>query len=817
MMDSQPISHAGNPGGLLVVLDSPNRQLWKMRKHFLPIEQRLVEATLKEAGQDLSKVAYTFAVPVYRDKIEPVDLMEWATWLRAEVEKLRPKKILCLGAAGYSILVNQVDKVGGGIAKITKIRGAMQLTPVEDTIYGETRWLPTIATVPQYFCLGEDADWFRDFAHDIHKLITRDMPEGEPNNELIIVQSVQELKNQLMRLSAAPVLSLDIETSGLLFKQNKIETIGIGALSKDRKKATCIIIPYNMLYTQDDTGAKVKALMRRFIQGTSFKGTIVLHNAKFDLKFIAEWIKEPITNRNIRDSLVLSYLLDERPINVKTSPHGLKTLARVRYDAHEYEFNWKSFWAKPPLDRDWQPLYKYLGLDLYYTLRVYFDMREEFTRTMPGAKFTYDELMSRSTLALTEMERQGAPINREYLTALRAELLGTLNETIQKMIECLHAAGIATDIFNPNSPKQVAAALFDTYKIPTFGERTTNQKHLDNIVYQLRGKTEYDEGMKFIELLLTYRHDKKFLSTYVDPLLEQAIQGVIFAQYNEAGASTGRMSSEKPNLTNIPQIKGTAIRRGFVAPHNHAWMKIDFSQLELRTSAHLSNDPVMLQAFRDDRDIHNEVASAMFGITADQVTKKQRYAAKFVDFGILYGRGASSLAYGPELREYGWSRDDAQKFIDNYLAQFSAMRDWMYTQRQRALSEQELVTPLGRKRRWPLILPDNSHHVERQALNFPIQSLASDITVWALVQIHEWLTENKMKARLVITVHDEIDLLVPWDEIDIVAKQAKYIMENCPPVPLNVPLKAEIEVGPNWGDLREYHEGFVCDWIEYPF
>jgi DNA polymerase-1 len=308
-------------------------------------------------------------------------------------------------------------------------------------------------------------------------------------------------------------------------------------------------------------------------------------------------------------------------------------------------------------------------------------------------------------------------------------------------------------------------------------------------------------------LVEDFRGRKKILGTYVDGLLALTdLTNSVHASFNLAGTSTGRLSCNDPALQTIPQMAGPAIRRAFVPPPGYVWMKADYSQLELRVAAYLSQDSNMIQAFIDERDIHSEVAAAMFQIDPNDVSKKQRYAAKFVDFGVLYGRGAFSIAYGRELRQYHWTEQMAQEFIDNYLNEFSRLRDWMAGQRRDVLSKQELSTPLGRIRRWPFIHQSTRGEAQRQALNFPIQSTASDITLNALIHLHSELLARELLTRIVITVHDEIDLVVKIEELPEVVDLVYNCMENRLPLDINVPIKAEIEIGPNWADVSPVQE-----------
>jgi len=559
---------------------------------------------------------------------------------------------------------------------------------------------------------------------------------------------------------------------------------------------------------------RVRRLVKDFLTGKTYKGNIVTHNGQFDLRFVNKWLGETIDVPGFRDTQILHHLLDERPINNVTAPHGLKRLSSDYFDAVDYAFDWKKFWSKPLDDRDWQPLYKYLALDLYYTLRLYKKCLKEIREQMPLAVSLYENILCPASVALADIESQGIPVNPDMLIDLESALRQDL-EHIEKSLNDLAAEHGYTKKLNPRSPKQLADVMFRVMEIAAITPYTgsTAANILEDIMFKHSAKMSKHQ-VRFIELIMEYRKMSKMMTTYAKPLAEQGKSGRIHAMFNLTGTATGRLSSQKPNLQNQPQMAGKSIRRCYEAPAGWAFIKADYSQLELRSAAHQSRDPNMIRAYLNERDIHTEVASAMFGIKPEEVTTAQRYAAKFVDFGLMYGRTAISIAEGPELRDYKWTVRQAQKFIDNYLAEFSRLGEWMKELQNSAKTEQELTTPFGRKRRWPLLVSHIAWRAERQALNFPVQSFASDITLNALVHIHRELKARKFRARIVAIVHDEIDLVCPGEELEEVCKMLKDIMENSCPIELLVPLKADVEVGPNWAEVRSYDPD-VDNYVNY--
>lgn len=251
------------------------------------------------------------------------------------------------------------------------------------------------------------------------------------------------------------------------------------------------------------------------------------------------------------------------------------------------------------------------------------------------------------------------------------------------------------------------------------------------------------------------------------------------------------------NLQNIPTLIGPMIRKAFIAPPGYVFVEADFSQAELRIAAWYSGDHFLTNAYREGRDIHRVVASQVFNVPEDEVTYDQRYIAKYIDFGILYGRQAESLALG----ELQCSIAEAQGYIDQFMGQFDGLRTWIEEQHQFVVREGYVQTPMGRRRRFPLLLDRNISEAQRQAVNTPIQSLASDMTLLSLIELHKTLDPDE--ARIVSTVHDSILLEVREDVIDRVGEYIVHTMKTVPMRYLGdkVPFKADLGYGPSWGDI----------------
>ena len=299
----------------------------------------------------------------------------------------------------------------------------------------------------------------------------------------------------------------------------------------------------------------------------------------------------------------------------------------------------------------------------------------------------------------------------------------------------------------------------------------------------------------------------KLKSTYVDalPKLINPRTGRVHTSYNQTGAVTGRLSSSNPNLQNIPirTERGRQIRKAFVARKGWYFCAADYSQIELRVLAHVSQDAELLDAFHEGEDVHARTAAAVYGIPVEAVTKSQRGIAKTVNFGLIYGQSAYGLSQQTEL-DY----DEAERFIETYFQKYPGVKKWLDDTREYVRQHGHVETLLGRRRYFPefsgntlRVYAGQRAAAERQAINAPIQGTAADILKIAMIGLDRALRERHLRATMVLQVHDEVVLEVPEDELDQVVSLTRKVMENA--YALCVPLKVDIEVGPNWYDMKE--------------
>ena len=392
---------------------------------------------------------------------------------------------------------------------------------------------------------------------------------------------------------------------------------------------------------------------------------------------------------------------------------------------------------------------------------------------------------------LTEMESVGIKLDLAVLNNLSKDLekrLIKLVEDIYEMCGCQ---------FNINSPKQLRDVLFEKLKLPVIKRSKSGPSTDEEVLRKLADKHKLPQS------LLEYRQLMKLKSTYIDvlPDLIDSQTGRIHTSFNQTATETGRLSSSEPNLQNIP-IKtdlGRNIRRAVIAFSKDSYLLSgDYSQIELRILAHLSGDKSLTSAFKNDKDIHKTTASLIYGLEEKDITDSMRDTAKRVNFGIIYGLTSFGLS-----RDLGITVDEAEVFIDAYLSRYPKVKDYVQEQINQAKKEGFVVTILGRRRYIPEINNKNQsirQVAERQAINTPIQGSASDLIKLAMIQIHHQIKTKKLKARMILQIHDELLFDVPGEEIYEVVDLVKDKMENV--LKLDVPIKVDIKKGKNWLEME---------------
>jgi DNA polymerase-1 len=409
-----------------------------------------------------------------------------------------------------------------------------------------------------------------------------------------------------------------------------------------------------------------------------------------------------------------------------------------------------------------------------------------------GQMRLYEQIDLPLAPVLVRMEQAGVKIDRQMLGTLSIDLE---TQCTAKAREIHEKAGVT---FNINSPKQLGDVLFNQLNLPKpikYGKGKTISTAVDVL-------EELSETHEVPRLVLDYRQLSKLKSTYVDalPALIDPQTGRVHTTFNQTGTTTGRLSSTNPNLQNIPirTELGREIRAAFIAEPGYSLLSADYSQIELRLLAHFSEDPLLVEAFRNGDDIHRLTASQVFGVPPMLIDAEHRRRAKAVNFGIVYGLSAFGLS-----QQLGIDQREAKKFIDAYFEKYAGVRRYIDRTLEETRKEQSVKTLFGRTRPIPDINSKNANmrgFAERTAVNTPLQGTAADLIKLAMIQIDEELRSRKLKSRMLLQVHDDLLFEVPENEIELMRELVREKMESVHP--LSVPLLVELGVGPNWRDVK---------------
>ncbi|WP_067033372.1 DNA polymerase I [Marinomonas gallaica] len=391
---------------------------------------------------------------------------------------------------------------------------------------------------------------------------------------------------------------------------------------------------------------------------------------------------------------------------------------------------------------------------------------------------------------LAKMEQTGALIDPELLHAQSSEIAAKLQEIEIKAHE------EAGESFNLSSPKQLQVILFEKQGLPVIKKTPKGQPSTAEPILQ-----ELAEQYELPRLIMEHRSLAKLKSTYTDKLPEMIQKtGRIHTSYHQAVTATGRLSSTDPNLQNIPirTTEGRRIRQAFVAPEGYKLLAADYSQIELRIMAHLSQDKGLLDAFANDLDVHKATAAEVFDTTAEEVTSEQRRRAKAINFGLIYGMSAFGLA-----KQLGIGRPEAQKYVQRYFERYPGVRTYMDNTRENAKEQGYVETIFGRRLYLPEIKAKNAmmrQAAERTAINAPMQGSAADIIKRAMINMHQWLADTDLDVKMIMQVHDELIFEVAEKDLEAAQEKIVEIMQNSSEI--DVPLLVEAGVGNNWDEAH---------------
>lgn len=404
-----------------------------------------------------------------------------------------------------------------------------------------------------------------------------------------------------------------------------------------------------------------------------------------------------------------------------------------------------------------------------------------------GLKKIFEEIEMPLVSVLAQMEEWGIGINLKLLKKTKKEIDKELSKLSQEIYK------IAGFSFNLNSPKQVSEALFQKLKIRGKKNKTASGHHKTSEA----ALSEIKEDHPIIGLVLKYRQLFKIKSSYLLPLIKEGGER-IHTTFLQTATATGRLASESPNLQNIPKGSrwGDLLRKSFVPANGFSFVSFDYSQLELRLLAHVSGDPNLIRVFKENKDVHQETASKVFGLPSKKVGSKERSIAKTLNFGVIYGMGPRAFS-----KQSGLSFEKSKEFIKKYFTDFPKIREWQEKVKKEAQTK-GFVTNLNGRRRWIAA----GEAMERAAINMPIQSLGADIIKTAMIKIFAFLKEKGIlgkKVRLLLSIHDELLLEISNDILKDIMPQIKKILEE-EVYKLSVPLIVNVSAGKNWGEMKKY-------------
>jgi len=590
--------------------------------------------------------------------------------------------------------------------------------------------------------------------------------------------SEKDFQYWLDKLSHAKLFSFDTETTSLDYMEAKI--VGL-SFAIEPGKAAYIPLAHDYENAPQQLSCEyVLQQLKPILENAHIHK--IGHNIKYDMEILANY---GITLQGVKyDTMLESYILDSSSNN-----HDMDSLALKYLGWRTISFTDVAGKGAKQITFNQVPVdiaAKYAAEDADVTLQLHQHLWPKLAKEK-GLEFIFNHIEMPLVPVLVTMERNGVYIDAKMLEKQSIELEARVKE-IEKEI-----FSIAGKSFNMNSPKQLQEVLFEDMQLPVLQKTPTGQPSTaENILQELA--LEYP----FPKLIIEYRTLSKLISTYTKKLPEQINPRThrVHTSYNQTGAATGRLSSSDPNLQNIPvrTHEGRRIRQAFVAAKQCKLISADYSQIELRIMAHMSNDIALLKAFQNNLDIHEATAAEVLGIPLEKVTSEERRSAKAINFGLIYGMSSFGLA-----KQLGIDRQAAQNYIDRYFARYPGVKDYMENTRKKAHEVGYVETLFGRR----LYVPDiNSSQMmrkkaaERAAINAPLQGTSADIIKRAMITLHAWLQQHKLRAKMIMQVHDELVFEVLENEVEELSQIIREKMMAA--AELKVPLLVDVGVGDNW-------------------
>ena len=769
--------------GIRTVISSGDKDLTQLVDPLVTMVNTMSNETFDEAG-----VAAKFGV-------KPAQIVDYLTLVGDSVDnipgvdKVGPKTA-AKWLTQYLTLDNllaHADEIGGAVGE--NLRKAKDWLPQAKRLLLLRRDVQLPLTMEQLKHVPQDnaklaelferfefRTWQRELGDTSGSDSARPQPDVRPR-EYETILGEDQLAAWLARIDGAELVAVDTETTSL--DPLVARLVGI-SLSVEPSSAAYLPLAHRYAGAPeqlpfDATLARVKTWLEDASKAK------VAQNAKYDLHVLAN---HGIQMRGVRhDTLLESYVLESH------RSHDLDSLAQRHLGVKTISYEEVAGKGAAQIGFDQVSVERaaeYSGEDADIVLQLHRRLYPDIERDDRLA-FIYSQIEMPVTEVLFDMERHGVLLATHLLDAQSREL-GARMFDIEKQ-----AQEQAGQSFNLSSPKQIQELLFDKHKLPVLKKTPGGQPSTDEDVLQ-----ELALNYPLPKLILDYRSLAKLKSTYSDklPRMVNPRTGRVHTNYAQAVAVTGRLSSNEPNLQNIPvrTPEGRRIREAFIAPPGHHIVSADYSQIELRIMAHLSRDANLLAAFSSGEDVHRRTASEIFAVAPEHVTSEQRRYAKVINFGLIYGMSAFGLA-----SQLGIERAAAQQYMDRYFTRYPGVAQYMQRTRESARNAGYVETVFGRRLFMVDIKASNNQRrqaAERAAINAPMQGTAADLIKLAMIAVHRWLTEHKLGAALVMQVHDELVLEVPNAQLALVTKELPALMTGV--AKLEVPLLVDVGVGSNW-------------------
>lgn len=741
----------------------------------------VLQKAMKEAGLPTSTefVHYTTAIkcaaPKRKGKPFPKAPMEQCLkHIRREILAVKPEIVLVLGKNAYTTITGDFK------VKITEKYGRVETLPYLDNI-------PLMPIMHPALIMRAPND-YKPFLASLrlakaHYSGAKRHDPGTTTWEVLDTEEKVEKALDLLGKLPSQYVAADIETTGLDYREAEFAVMGI-CYAKNK----AVIIPREMRHH-----------IHRFFKLDNLKW--IWHNGMFDSRIL--WARELGEMPHHEDTMYIHYMLDE------TSAHDLGSLTKVYLQAEEYKYKMNQEFKSVTLEtyrHYYEALCERAAVDVDYTYQLFYVLKEELEQPENKSLYVfYYKMLMPAARFLTRVSRWGIELDVPYLQQMDVEYQKRLGEILTN-IENFAApywnpelymeemgAKTAPAKFNPGSSKQMQWMVYKALKCkPRIRKGTsTGADILESI----------EEDIPLIKEVLTYRKVKKEHSTYVLGLLNKiAKDGRIRTNFSLHTTATGRLSSKEPNFQNIPSYFGVGnIRRAFKPKKGYVLMEVDYSGAELRVLACLSKCPTLTNIFVNGLNLHDETSRMVFG---DNFTKQDRMRAKALNFGVMYGRGASSLR-----DEFNIPMEEAQEMVDNWLNSYPGAKKYLMWCADMVTSGKFLETPFGRRRRFGLVTPESLHALQNEARNFAIQSTSSDFLLYSAMMMEDRLLEM-YDTRIVNLIHDSVLLEIPAraDFIQKVSQEMSATMKGMPKrlFGYDVPFESDSDLGFTWGDLSAY-------------